>query len=37
MHDEDAEVRAEGDEDGVQGLVLLEGCVIGGKLESRTV
>ena len=34
MYDEDAEVCAEGDKDGVQGFVLLEGCVICGKLES---
>ena len=37
MHDEDAEVCAERDEDGVQRFVLLEGSVICGKLEGCTV
>ena len=37
MHDEDAEVCAERDEDGVQRFVLLEGSVVRGKLKSCTV
>ena len=30
-------VCAEGDDDGVQGFVLFEGCVVHGKLEGGTV